>query len=726
MDSPVSGANINRPRSTSNVSTSFPSSHDAFGLSASPSATSNMAKAGMPGTVNSNRQTSPWSQSGSNGYGLYGMSTNVPETSANNPSGNQFAHGILPTSTLLGDSQFRMNRPSGLSQAWAGDDMESEDVSTAAGGSHLGVMDSANSDVEQWRSALEPPAHMRRSQSSFASIPDPKSPHLDCQSGYSLGHNNPSSSARFSMALRRVSSEHSAVRDSSEISGVHREPGPDGFDVGGMNHGLQAGHDSFSRVAKTPPKGFRHPLGDKTLIGHRDSIDASTDGDVGSMDRDRGMGSGFAGGSRRRSSMMDTTQPRLLPANLRKTLAAEANLPMQEIRSEALLQRLILSNSESLPMTPRPSRRGRMLNSFQEVDSDDSDPEPGDDNSSDEGPFAVDDLVTGDDMVIGGMDIDMSGHQPSPFTFAHPGGARSSRQAGTSGRGMPGRTSASSAGLGGFGSLSGISAEDRHESRASQGSARGSDVSINLFNIIRLIADLFDLLRPNRQAVVAWKQLEVPRATPPHGGRVPSPAEGPTSEKVFRCRACGRQTFVTDLLSSSPSLAAFDDARFEPYSKRNRPGEHSPSHWTGTLPPGPTPLSPTSHHIPSDPMDFTPHATSRSINFARSRGGSPAATGQMQAMRTVSPVTSSPLANMAAAGSNGGPIGMPPGMAMGYRPTIGMGGLGMLLMSKRNGQGVGTGLMGNDGETAVAEGIGGMDVRSRDQDDDKEDEMVFD
>jgi hypothetical protein len=61
---------------------------------------------------------------------------------------------------------------------------------------------------------------------------------------------------------------------------------------------------------------------------------------------------------------------------------------------------------------------------------------------------------------------------------------------------------------------------------------------------------------------------------------------------------------------------------------------------------------------------------------------------------------------MAAAGTNGGPIGMPPGMAMGYRPTIGMGGLGMLLMSKRNGQGVGTGLMGNDGETAVAEGIG--------------------
>jgi hypothetical protein len=140
--------------------------------------------------------------------------------------------------------------------------------------------------------------------------------------------------------------------------------------------------------------------------------------------------------------------------------------------------------------------------------------------------------------------------------------------------------------------------------------------------------------------------------------------------------------------------------------KRNRQvGEGSPSHRHAALPIGPA--SPTGSHV---------HSESMAINFARSRGGSPAGTSQMQAMRTVSPVTSSPLAGMATA----------PGLSMGYRPTIGMGGLGMLLMSKRNSQGVGTGLMYNDGETAVAEGIGGMDVRSRDQDDREGNDMVFD
>jgi hypothetical protein len=177
--------------------------------------------------------------------------------------------------------------------------------------------------------------------------------------------------------------------------------------------------------------------------------------------------------------MMDTAQPRLLPANLRKTLAAEANLPMQEIRSEALLQRLILSNSESLPMTPRPSRRGRLLNNFPETESDDSDDEQEDDNSSDEGPFAVDDLVTGDGMATGGMDVDISGQHSSPFAFAPANGSRASRHNGMPGRGVPSRTSrsATSTGLGGFGQLSGMPAEECHDARASQGSARGSDVS---------------------------------------------------------------------------------------------------------------------------------------------------------------------------------------------------------------------------------------------------------
>lgn len=107
---------------------------------------------------------------------------------------------------------------------------------------------------------------------------------------------------------------------------------------------------------------------------------------------------------------------------------------------------------------------------------------------------------------------------------------------------------------------------------------------------------------------------------------------------------------------------------------------------------------------------------------------------------TISPSASSPLTNMLAspagvgAGNSGTNIGKPAGMPMGYRPTIGMGGLGMLLMnSKRSTQGgVGTGLTDfasrdADGETAVAEGIGGMDVKSPTDDAEEGDhKMVFD
>jgi hypothetical protein len=479
------GSNINRPRSTSNASTSFPSSHDAFGLSASPSATSSMTKVYTPGNTNNTRQSSPWSFSGSNGYGLYGLGSNaamIPETSANSSSGNQFAHGVLPTSTLLGDPQFRMNRPSGLSQAWAGDDMESEDVSTGTGRTLSSGMDSANTDVEQWRSNLDLPPHLRRSQSSFASIPDPKSPQVDNPGGYNVGLSAPSSSSRFSMALRRVSSEHSAVRDSSDISGAYRAQGQGGFSPGSMTQDPQAGQDNLGQIARTPPKSFGYSFGGKGLSGHRDSADGMEAGggsDEGNTGGERSMSGGYLNGGRRRSSMMDAAQPRLLPANLRKTLAAEANLPMQEIRSEALLQRLILSNSESLPMTPRPSRRGRLLNSLPEAESDDSNDEQDDDNSSDEGPFAVDDLVTGEDMATGGMDVEMSAHHSSPFAFAPANGMRASRHYGASGRSAQSRTSqtSTSVGVGDFGQTPGMSADDRHDMRASQGSARGSDVS---------------------------------------------------------------------------------------------------------------------------------------------------------------------------------------------------------------------------------------------------------
>lgn len=46
-----------------------------------------------------------------------------------------------------------------------------------------------------------------------------------------------------------------------------------------------------------------------------------------------------------------------MPPSLRATLAADKDLPSSEIRSEALLQRVIFSNPDSLPMTPKPSRR---------------------------------------------------------------------------------------------------------------------------------------------------------------------------------------------------------------------------------------------------------------------------------------------------------------------------------------------------------------------------------
>lgn len=415
------GSTINRPRSSSNVSTSFPSSHDAFGLSASPSATSNMTRPpGQANFNNSSRQSGPWGHTGPNGYGLYGTGHNatmMADTSSNTPSGNQFAHGVLPTSTLLGDPQFRMTRPSGLSQAWGRDEVVDEVPSGTA-----------NSDVEQWRHTLDPPTHIRRSQSSFASIPDPKSPRLDTNIGYGIGLDPTSSSSRFSMALRRVSSEHSAVKDSSDLRNVQGD--------GSMSQGLERGSalvdDDINRLARTPPKGFRYRFGGKGMGRHRDSNDSmetSGGSDEGGTDRERPLGTGFP--PRRRSSIMDTAQPRLLPPNLRKTLAAEANLPMQEIRSEALLQRLIMSNSESLPMTPRPSRRGHMLNSFLEADSDDSDDEQDDGNSSDEGPFAVDDLVSGDDAnqggSTGGMDVDMAAQNSSPFAFSAASSTRTPR-----------------------------------------------------------------------------------------------------------------------------------------------------------------------------------------------------------------------------------------------------------------------------------------------------------
>jgi hypothetical protein len=77
---------------------------------------------------------------------------------------------------------------------------------------------------------------------------------------------------------------------------------------------------------------------------------------------------------------------------------AEKDLPGSEMRSEALLQRFILSNPASLPVTPRVQRggRGRMF-SFSRTNSDSSrSPSPGN-SSDDDGPFAVDEVLESDD-----------------------------------------------------------------------------------------------------------------------------------------------------------------------------------------------------------------------------------------------------------------------------------------------------------------------------------------
>jgi hypothetical protein len=243
-------------------------------------------------------------------------------------------------------------------------------------------------------------------------------------------------------------------------------------------------------------------------------------------------------------------------------------------------------------------------------------------------------------------------------------------------------------------------------------------------------------------------------------------------------------------LTDSGCVAGHDDSRYEPYGKRHRgDGPLSPLQWTSALPGAsvpPIPISPskqyTAHHNPHFPPSVAAGGPSGSASSAgtgvgseggimqtdaasglalnkygypsvaiatvRSRAGSPVA-NTYAAMRTaVSPVASSPLSMMSGMGIGGSSGGHPPAA---YRPpsssssagaggtTIvmnGMGGLGMLLLSKRHatnpgGTGMGLVSMGDDsGEMEVAEGIHGMDVtehgahsQTRDDDDDK---MMFD
>ncbi len=102
---------------------------------------------------------------------------------------------------------------------------------------------------------------------------------------------------------------------------------------------------------------------------------------------------------------------------------AEKDLPGQEMRSEALLQRFIMSHPASLPMTPRMPRnsQGRIFSSFSRSNSISSRSESSNDSSDDDVPFVVDEAL---DMEEGArravtwegtprMDLDMGGGEGS-------------------------------------------------------------------------------------------------------------------------------------------------------------------------------------------------------------------------------------------------------------------------------------------------------------------------
>lgn len=449
-----------RPRSDSNVSSTFPSSHDAFGLSASPSASHNNNNSNNNNSYNALRlptgkPTQSWGHQGSNGYGLYGLghkATQLAETSSNTPCGNQFAHGVLPTSTLLGDPQYRLSRPSGLSQAWGGEDMEDGNGAS---------MDMAEQTSPQPWSRSQGDVGVRRTQSSFAATPDPTmNYHGDPYTAMQMGAH--SSSSRFSLALRRASSDR-----------------PHGRDPGDTPMDSSLGSKDFHSMSAqtTGSNGFGYGFN-------------SAPSDMASKDQGDVQGSGRGPAKHPSSSSSHSKkfeggasqQRKHLPPNLRRTLAAEANLPMQEVRSEALLRRLTLSNPEALPMTPRPLKHNKALNHFDAAASDDSDDEQDDDgNSSEEGTFAVDDLMFGGDdhqhnqhsQQPLGMDV-----QSSPFAFdpsrPSPGsaaarGAAAPRSLGKSGRKLSSRNGLYGGGLGSSAHFQGSSGEER--------SGRGSDVS---------------------------------------------------------------------------------------------------------------------------------------------------------------------------------------------------------------------------------------------------------
>ncbi|KAI5453808.1 hypothetical protein NCC49_005619 [Naganishia albida] len=592
------------------------------------------------------------------------------------------------------------------------------------------------------------------------------------------------------LALRRASSDHQHIPGEIRDAATSGMQGKSGFHMGldspasftsGWPSSSSLRMTSTAKTPTTPPKATTFNPGSpsnastgvgmmttpvRSSIGLRARANSGTrmrgpggtfgtpSTGVPSSDTRKRSGSGSgnaasAGPWHARANSQSRQLP--LPPSLRATLAADKDLPSSEIRSEGLLQRVIFSNPESLPMTPRPSRRNlnhiqfpgngssalfgnggtgnagngyvsrttsrppRFLDSTASMmDSDDEDDMQ--DSSDEDAQFAVDDIMD-------------SGHAPTRYP-----GSRSGSGSGSA----SGSVSLGTA-------IPGIAAEG------------GMDVDVPMPSGGTTALGSGKL--SNRTSMGSLRGF-VTGGTPDETG-------------INKNMTAWRESPSSTSNRAQKRKAGHDDSRYEPYGKRHRTsggdGPLSPLHYTGGLPGivPPVPTSPihqyaTHHHPhsagnsasstsglgePGMQIDSSSLAAMNKYGFssavaARSRAGSPVA-NTYAAMRTaVSPVASSPLSMMSGMGLS---ANMQQPQAA-YRPpssssggtTIGMGGMGgigMLLLSKRNATnpgstGMGLVSMGDDsGEMAVAEGINGMDVtehETQEVTEEEDDKMMFD
>ncbi|KAJ9103749.1 hypothetical protein QFC21_002209 [Naganishia friedmannii] len=607
------------------------------------------------------------------------------------------------------------------------------------------------------------------------------------------------------LALRRASSDQNpgAVDSGREEEAGHGKRKDRGFTGAAVQTGFSTGWTtpavSTGKQPSTPPKGSAtiSSAAISTMSFNPGSPSNNPQGGSVVMSTTPVRSSAGLGlraransGTRLRSASGVFTQNQTrhppLPPSLRATLAADKDLPSSEIRSEALLQRVIFSNPDSLPMTPKPSRRhqqqqqqqqygqfgaamggtgtpggalfGGNMNMFSgngyagrtaarpprfldsaasTIDSDDEDEM--EDSSDEEAQFAVDDI-----MDVGGASI---GNGTGPTSRS---GSGSGSASGSLSLGLAGARASSNAGTEG-----GMEVDVPMASGSGAGQGKLS----------------------NRTSMTSLR------------GFAGIDTEDSGGSSQHKNMTTWRESPSSTSNRAQKRKAGHDDSRYEPYGKRHRgDGPLSPLQWTSALPGTsvpPIPISPsnqyTAHHphFPPSLVAGGPSGSASSagtgtgsegavmqmdvgsglalnkygypsvaVATARSRAGSPVA-NTYAAMRTaVSPVASSPLSTMSGMGIGGASGAHPPAA---YRPpssssaagaggtTIGMngmGGLGMLLLSKRHatnpgGTGMGLVSMGDDsGEMEVAEGIHGMDVTEHGAEsqtrDDEDDKMMFD